>query len=146
MSKPDEILSAVGSLLENDATLSGYVKNFFIGKRVQQVTFPAIAVQQISITETNLTFGTQELIMTIGVHGALQVNNKDIQIVGDGTTKGILDLENDIKKALSSDRFLSGKAVMMSILNSNYHDGEYPIKEVTIELEIQFRQNTFSRT
>lgn len=146
MSTPAEILDAVGDALQNDATLAGYVKNFFIGKRAQIVLFPVIAVQQISLSEKDLTFGTQDLRMSAGVYALIKVDNKDLQSVGDGTTKGILDVENDIKKALSADRTLGGKAIFTRISTTTYDESEYPVKGLAIELEIQFRQGTTTRT
>jgi hypothetical protein len=146
LSKPSEILSQLQDQLQASSYLS-YVNddNILLGTRDNIVQFPTIVIEPIGMKEIDNVYSTQRLFFNIAVVGFIHVMNKDKQIVGDATDKGILDLENDIKKAISSDITLGGYAIDTNLNTTAYEFVEYPIRSLSINLEILFQQTAATR-
>ena len=132
--------------LTNDATLAAYVKNIFFGVRDGIPNFPCLVIEPSELQETDEVYGRQELRLKILIVGFLECNDPELQIVGDATTKGIVDFLLDVKKALSADRTLSGNVIQTYIQNARFEYVEYPLRSFNLSVELFFRQNTTSRT
>jgi len=145
MSKPADILSQLKTILENSSDLS-YVKNVFLGYREGIVQFPVIILEPVRIVESDGVYGRQDLRLSVAIIGFISVKNKDKQIVGDANYKGILDFENDVKKAISADRTLGGYAIHTTFIETRYEFVEYPVRGFAIDVEVRFRQDTKERT
>jgi len=77
----------------------------------------------------------------------IQAHDKEKQIVGNTTVRGILDVENDIKKAISADTTLGANVIKSRIVNTVYGELEdYPVRSLAIEVDIWFRQRLSTRT
>jgi hypothetical protein len=149
MSNTATILGKVQTQLRNSSYLSYVDNNFiFLGVRDNITNFPCIVIEPDSNDESDLIYGKQSMVFRVIVTAHIQVFDKDKQLQGDTVNKGILDLENDIKKAISADRTLgiTGSYVFARITATTYEFVEYPIRSVAILLEIEFRQNTTTRT
>ena len=146
MSKTADVLSQFKTQLSGSSDLS-YVKNVFLGRRERIVTYPTIIIDYLGTDETDEIYDRQELNLKVVVIGIINTPNEDKQIVGDTNTKGIINFEHDIKKAISSDRTIGGYAVWTKILSSRTDEYEnYPMRAVALEVDIQFRQDSDSRT
>jgi hypothetical protein len=147
MSTPAEVLTALHTQLTDDTTLSEYVKNIYLGIRENITAFPFIIIEPIKTTETEERYGIQTLKMRVAVIGYIQSINKDTPIIGDTNNKGILDIENDIKKAIDSSRTLSGNCIHTSLAGESTYDiSNYPVRAVQINIDILFEQQSNVRT
>jgi hypothetical protein len=144
MSTPAEIITQLETQLANNATLS-YVKKVMLGYRENITAFPSIVIEPGEDNETEERYGKQTISFDVTVVGCISVTDKDKQIVGDSGTKGILDFQNDIKKAIDSDRTLGGKCLHVRTPNTKYKVN-FPYREVAITVRILFEQNTNVRT
>jgi len=145
MSKPADVLNQLKTILENSSDLS-YVKNVFLGYREGITQFPVIILEPMRIVESDDIYGRQELRFSVAIIGFISVKDKERQIVGDANYKGILDFENDIKKAISADRTLGGYAIHTTFIETRYEFVEYPVRGLAIDIEVRFRQDTEART
>ena len=147
MSKPATIMDNLKTLLEDSSDLS-YVRdnNILLGYREGLVRYPMIILEPQEIVEEDTTHNRQHLTFTIAVMGFIKVSDKEKQIVGSGTTKGILDMLNDVKKAISSDRTIDSSAIWTKIVKTNFDIEAYPVRSFTIEIEVEYRQNSTNRT
>jgi hypothetical protein len=144
MSTPAEVITQLKSQLAGHAGLS-YVKRVLLGLRNDITQFPSIVIEPVDDREVEERYPTQTLYFTIMINGCISVTDKDKQIIGDETTKGILDLENDIKLGIDLDRTLGGKCIHCKTIGSKYFSN-YPYREVGITLEVEFDQYRGIRT
>jgi len=145
MSTPAEVMTAVQTLLENDSNLS-YVKKVMLGIREEITLFPCIVLEPLDNLELPETYPRQELDFSIGVYGYIRATTKDKQLVGTVAQPGVLDLENDMKLALDSDRVLSCKAYDMAIVRSDYDIKYWPIRGVLMQVVYKLKQTIGERT
>lgn len=146
MSNPAAIITALKDQLTDDATLSEYVKSIFLGVREGIAQFPAIVIEPVGMDEDDDIRDHQELYFTVAVMAYVNVKDADKQIVGDSDVKGILDVENEVKKAISSDKTLGGLVANLEIKETRYDVVDYPVRAFSINVIIYFRQNLTSRT
>jgi len=144
MSTASSIMEKLKTQLEGNANLS-YVSGVFIGARESVTLFPALFIEPIRNEETSESLAYQRLTLTVAILGYVSVRNVDKQIVGDTKTRGIIDLENDIKKAVSSDRSLGGLAIDTRIRQSVYGRSEHPARSISIEIDIDYAQDETER-
>lgn len=143
---PASIISAIKDKLEDNATLSGYIKQFLLGVRENITLFPCIIIEFVGDRLIAESYPNEQRILTANITAYVQVLNKDKQIVGDTNTKGVADVENDIRKALSSDNTLGLTDVYDSRIVSSVHDFEqYPVRGFAINFEVHYRQNRTTR-
>jgi len=147
MSKPVDIINQLLTQLQDSSALS-YVQdaNILKGARESITLFPCIVLEPIRITEKDYVYEKQRLVMNIAVVGFTKVLNKDDQITGSGDDRGIMTLENDVKKAISSDITLGGYAIDTNIKETVYELIEYPIRGFSINIEVLFEQDAVNRT
>lgn len=139
------ILNQLKTQLAADATLASYVKKFFLGVREDITNFPAIVIEPLLNQEGDEIYTRQEMNFRVYVIAFIKVEDPDKHLVGDANVKGILDVENDIKKAISSDRTLGGTCYHTRILQTLFEFVDFPLRSVKMEVEMYFRQNTTTR-
>ena len=103
--KLETIFEKVKSILEDDAVLKVYIKKVFAGTRenIPVNNFPCIILEPAKAPELPITLPHKmEIGFKITIYAYIKIYDVDKQIVGDDTTKGILDLNHDIKKALGA--------------------------------------------
>lgn len=145
-----DIINEVQAILEANTSLSVYVKKVYQGVRVdiQDVNFPCIILEPVMNTEkieldSNVL---QRLYLKLSINAYVRVSKMDLQISGDSTHKGILDIENDIKKALSAFYpALNDQAIHFKFLQSQYDIQRWPIRGVSIEIDFYYQQNILTR-
>jgi len=147
MSKPADVLNQIKTQLANYSGLS-YVndESIFLGVRESITIFPCIIIEPISISEQDNAYPNERLTMRVAVMGYINCTDKDKQIVGNSNDKGILDVENDVKLALDSDRTLGGNAIHLDIAETTYQFVEYPIRSFAINIDVLFQQTKGTRT
>lgn len=148
MSKPAEILEQLRDQLQGSANLS-YVKDemIFLGARDGLTFFPVICIEREELVEEEYAYPLARLKMTVQLLIFIKTEQKEYQLVGDGSSvKGTLDIENDVKLAIDSDRTLGGKAIHTEILNSVDGIAEYPVRTVDMRLSVWFQQTRSVRT
>lgn len=148
MSKPADILSALQDQLKNSADLS-YINDecIFLGARESLSQYPCIVIEPLPNSveinnDMNIYVDIRYFVAVIAYNKVMESNK---QIVGDSNVKGIADIENDLKKAISSDGTLGGVAVETIIHTSDLDFQEWPVRSVALEVEIFFRQNRTTR-
>lgn len=144
---PASIVSAIKTALEDSSYLSYINDNsIFLGVRDSISVFPCIIIEPIGNTLTDEAMPNEYLILNINITAYIQVYDKEKQIVGDTQTKGVLDVENDIKKALSSNSTLGLAEVIDTKIVNSVHDFEqYPVRGFAINLEVHYKQNRTTR-
>lgn len=147
MSKPSDITTALITLLKNSSYLT-YVgqSQFLVGVRESITQFPCIILEPVSGLEKEHVYPVERITRRYAIMGYILVTNKDLQIVGNSAIKGIDDMENDIKLALDSDRTLGGKAIFVHIVDSKCDFVSYPVRDITITIDVDFQQTRGTRT
>ncbi|MCK9324721.1 MAG: hypothetical protein M0P69_04415 [Bacteroidales bacterium] len=147
MSTSTAIITALKTQLEDSDSLS-YVKDVFLGVRDNVTQFPCIIIEPLGSEESDAIYPSQEIVLLVAVHGFIRIMDKDLQIIGSGAIKGVMDFENDIKKALSEDRRLgiSGSDVNVTIGATRMDYEAYPVRNLVVEVKIYFRQPSEART
>lgn len=148
MSTPAQVTSAIITQLKNSSDLS-YVNDLAIlnGARDDINVYPTILLEptydeeEDTDTNTKVTLRSGFVLMAYN-----RVSEVSKQIVGDVNSKGIKDILNDIKKALSSDRTLGGVAIDVRIGRAEYDFNEFPTRMVALGIEVIFRQTESTRT
>lgn len=141
MATPKGVLQALEAQLKASSALSGVSDtNIFTGARENIAQYPAIFIEPVQISESDIVYDRQRLTFRVAIIGIVQSHNKETQI------DDLLDLENNIKKALSSDITLSSNAIDLNIRETNYVIIEYPVRGCQITIEILFQQQHEART
>ena len=148
MPTPDTIFDALHSQLVAASGLS-YVKKIFKGIRmnVMDDQRPCIMLEISSngnITEF-LANRITNVKMGVSVIAQIVCLDQDAQIVGNAAYKGILDIENDIRKAIDDDLHLSDNAILTEHGVAEYDvefTASYPYRSVLIPVTILYRQTS----
>ena len=145
------ITQKVKSILESDSTLSNYVAKFYLGNRenVPDSNFPCIFIHPVKNDESagedlNTLLRLHWHLLIVGCVHAMDVEK---QLIGDDNYKGIMDLENDIKKAL--DAYypnLGGTGIVFNFIDSAYDNQEWPVWKVYITVDIYYQQTRGTRS
>ena len=109
------------------------------------IEFPCIFIEPISTEEVDNGFACQDVTFNVAVVGVIETTDEDAQIIGDTDDKGMLDIENDIKKAVCSDRTVGNTAYYCVVLRTNYSEKELNIRKCQIDVQIKFKQNASTR-
>lgn len=148
MSTPTQIVNAIISQLQSSSSLS-YINDLAIlnGARDDINIYPMLILEPTYDDELDTDTNTKVDIKSGFVLMAYnRVNEISKQIVGDSNNKGVKDIINDIKKAISSDRTLGGVAIDTKIGRASYDFDEFPTRMVALEIEVHFRQTESTRT
>lgn len=142
-----EILTALVSQLKNSSSVSSVGDtNILLGKRSNITEYPVIVIEPGLSRKLNDTFPEETWSLRVNVAAGIHHFDESKQIVGDSNIDGIMDLENDVRKALSEDYTLGGKCLNLSILESSPDDGsDFPIRGFLMVIEILFKQNRTTR-
>jgi len=153
MSTPKDVLTEVKSVLTADATLAGYVKRVVLGLReaVPDTDYPIIMIEPAQLGEEELMSDFADGLLRVTI--VAYTKNWDIegQLTGDANYKGVLDIENDIKKALAAVwPSLNGKAATFDFTQSEFAISDassaFPLRGVFMDLDVRFRTSFSART
>jgi len=146
--KLEDIWNKVKTILEEDTVLSPYIKIIYSGTRdnIPVNLFPCIILELTNAPEEAVTMPHKmEINFTITIWAYIKIYDVDKQIVGDATTKGILDINFDIKKAFGSHLDLDGECLYFSFPNTRFDFDSYPFRGVGIDMQITLRQSFVTR-
>lgn len=146
--KLEDIWNKVKIILEEDTVLSPYIKVVYSGTRddIPVNMFPCIILEPTNAPEEPVTMPhNTEINFTVTIFGYIKIFDVDKQIVGDATTKGILDLNFDIKKALGAHIDLDGNCLYFSFPDTRFDFSSYPFRGVEIDIKITLRQSFVTR-
>ncbi len=146
MSKPEDVMDALRDQLVADTDLIAMGVTVFLGVRTKMTEVPYLCIEPVEDIETDQIHDRQENTFRIAIIGVLKMHDKESQIVGDNEDISILNYKNKICKAISSDVTLNGQAIFTRIQNSTYDIYDFPIRLVTIHLDVIYRQGYTSRT
>lgn len=136
------------STLENNPTLSEYVKYIFQGRRynLEADSLPCIMLEPVKNNEPHKDFNqTQDIWLSLDLFAFSSNNPHEFKktIVGGVDYKGILDIENDIRACLASSYTL-GENVIDTRCGPTVFDaldiGKYPVRGMLIPIKILYRQ------
>ena len=145
MTTPAQAITALRAQLQDSDNLS-YIKKVYDGVRKDNTLLPCIVLEADENNETFTGYPIVNLVFRGFIFCFIQVHNKDKQLVGDTKTKGILDVENDIKKAIGEDFTLGGVVETVNFGRTIYDQRYYPRRAVVLEAHIEFKQNVNTRT
>lgn len=148
MPTPDTIFDALHSQIVAASGLS-YVKKVFKGIRsnISDDQRPCIILEISNNGNIGEFLANRVCNVKMGVSIIAQIicYDQDVQIVGNNAYKGILDIENDIRKAIDDDIQLSSNAILVEHGVAEY-DVEftqtYPYRSVLIPVTVQYRQTS----
>ena len=146
--KLETIWNKVKTILEEDTVLSPYIKVVYSGTRdnVPVNMFPCIILEPTNAPEEPVTMPhNTEINFTITIWAYIKIYDVDKQIVGDATTKGVLDVNFDIKKALGAHIDLDGECLYFSFPNTRFDFDSYPFRGVGIDMQVTLRQSFVTR-
>ena len=146
--KLETIFNKVKSILEADAVLKTYIKKVYSGTRsdIPTSNFPCIFLEPTDAPEKDVTIPHGiEVGFGMMIVAYIKVMDIDKQIVGDATTKGILDVNYDIKKALGAYVDLDGTCLTYTLPDTRFTFENYPFRGVEIDLDILLKQNFVTR-
>lgn len=146
--KLETIYEKVKSILEDDAVLETYIKKVFAGTRdnIPVNNFPCIILEPAKAPEKFITMPHKvEIGFMITIFAYIKIFDVDKQIVGDATTKGILDVNFDIKKALGAYIDLDGECIYFEFLDTRFDFDSYPFRGVEMDMEVILRQDFKTR-
>ncbi len=137
------------STLQNNPTLEGYINYVYEGRRydVTADNFPCIMLEPTGNNEVEKDMNqTKDIFLNINLFAFSSPADPDFKkaIVGDGSYKGVLDIENDIRACLQSSYDLGGTVIDTRLdptVFDNVDLGEkYPIRGMLIPIKILYRQ------
>jgi len=146
--KVETIFNKVQSILEDDLVLKEYIKKVYAGTRADIPTsnFPCILLEPTNAPERDATMPHGiEIDLGITIFAYIKVMDIDKQIVGDATTKGILDVNYDIKKALGAYVDLDDTCLTYTLPDTRFTFENYPFRGVEIDMDIMLKQNLVTR-
>ena len=144
------VWNQIKTVLSTDTDLS-YIKKVFEGFRdmVPEDNYPCIYIEPVQSPESPYSTGNRVKInFDIQIIGEMLALDFDHQIYGytytetvDGvpvtrTVKGIMDIGNDIKSALSKSMNLSGTCQSFTFTDMTYSFKEFPFRQVSIIMKI----------
>ena len=136
------------STLENNPSLSIYIKKVFEGRRynIEPESLPCIMLEPVRNNEIEKDMNqVKNLYFSVDLY-AFSSNNFhefDKTIVGQQDYKGILDIENDIRACLQSSYTLGDNVIDVKFEPTVFDQldlGKYPVRGMLIPLKILYRQ------
>jgi len=128
-------------VLLTDDTLRKYINGvIFDGVREKIIDFPCLVIEPISRDERDDTYPTQRITGRFAITGFTKVLNPDDQL------DEVFDFENMVLTALGGDRRLSENAEIVRIVQTVYEFELYPVRNFTIQVDVEYRQNSVLRT
>jgi len=146
--KLEDIWNKIKTILEEDGVLSTYIKIVYSGTRdnIPVNMFHCIIMETTNAPEEAVTMPHNTAItFTVTIWAYVKIFDVDKQIVGDATTKGVLDISFDIKKALGAHIDLDEECLYFSFPNTRFDFDSYPFRGVGIDMQIVLRQSFVTR-
>lgn len=141
MSKPQDIIESLVTLLKNDNDLRQYIdQRVYKGIRDNTINFPYIVIEPINMLEIDDTYPMQKMRMSLFVAGFFKTIDPDNQI------DELYRFENMVKKAIGADRRLGETVIHIEMSQSAYEFALWPVRNFSIEVGIQFEQDSRTRT
>ncbi len=138
-----EVMKQLKDDFENDVTLAAYIKQVLLGTRENIAEFPCIIIDPVRIRFLLESYPSQDYIADIIIIGYARIHDKDSQFTGvDGEVTGLLDIENDVRNVLMSDRSVDCKILDLKITEVGYDFAEYPVRSFAMRVECQYRKLT----
>jgi len=136
------------SVLQTDASLAAYMKYVFKGMRfnLEPDALPCICVEPI---QNNEIVNDMNQIKNVRLNFDVIAfsycpTDSDKTIVGDANYKGILDIENDIRKALTDNNTLNDNVIDLSMDTTTFDietvEKKYYTRAVVIPVSVLYRQ------
>ena len=150
---PTGIMERVKTKLKESSYLA-YVNQIEIGAR--EGAYPETNKYNIFLepktndeTDADYSWPKVQPKFTISILGYCNVKDVTRQVVGEGNIKGILDFEEDIKKALGPEKqsadVLGCNAINFWFGATGYDFSAWPVRGFELELIIQYRQDFITR-
>jgi hypothetical protein len=152
MTDTADVIKALQDVLQG----SSYITNdlgvatddIMLGIRERELNYPCIILEPDINQESDLmdVYNKQDLDFTIDLHCFVKVRDKEKIVAGDDTLKGILDAENNIKKAISATPKLGLNDIIWTYIEDcEFSYQNYPIRGLTMRVRVNFRQDRLSR-
>ena len=136
--------------LQNNPTLSGYVKYVYEGYREPETmdvtNMPCLMLEPVQDGEIDKYMNLiQDIYLTINLFAFSSNNFNEFPktIVGDQNYRGILDINNDLRACLISSNTLGGNVIDIKIqptVMDSLPTGKYPIRGLLMPIKILYRQ------
>lgn len=159
MATAKQVLNQVKTVLDADATLAvatkAYIKRIDLGLRrgLAKADFPCIQIEPAVQTESVEPYPNVDAHLMLHIVAYTHVFDIPVLLTGDANYKGVLDLEQDIKKALGSYQFptlgLSG-LIEFTFPRTEFtiseNVAEFPVRGVIIDMDCHYRTTLDTRT
>lgn len=142
------IWTSLISTLENNPTLSKYIKYVYGGKRydLEPESLPCLMLEPRRDGDIEKDFNTiKNVYFEVDLFAVSSNNPHSFKsaIIGDGDYKGILDINNDVRACLQSSNTLGEKVIDIIIEPADFAEGDigkYPVRGLAMLLKILYRQ------
>ena len=134
----EEIIIEVRKVIQAEVT---YLKSVYLGQRASnyKANFPCVFIEPAD-NPTVYGEGYKENTLGLLIVGAVYVQNPELQIIGNDTFKGVMDIEKDIKTAINTEYPDLGCKCLSFELNTIGYDVAYPVRSVSIEGKFKYRE------
>lgn len=144
MTAPKGILTSLETLLEGSSDLTGVADDaIFIGDRdVETLETPNLIIVPIDNQEeiSDVNYDEVRNVLTVALVGTIKDEDRETR------EETLLDLENNVKKAIYSDPYLSQTVNYIFVGRTVYVVGEgLPWASFEMELRIEYDQNKTTR-
>ena len=137
------------STLEDNPTLSGYIKQIFEGRRynIEPESLPCIMLEPIRDGEIHKDMNQyKDIFFSVDLFAFSSNNPHEFKqtIVGTKGYKGILNIENDLRACLQSSNTLGGNVIDIQFEPTVFDQldiGKYPVRGLLMPIKILYRQN-----
>ena len=145
---PSQVWTNLVSTLQNNPTLSAYVKYVYEGYRynIEPENLPCLMLEPVQNNLKGKDLNViKDIYLDINLYGFSTNNYNQFPktIVGDNDYKGILDIENDVRGCLISSYTL-GDSVIDTIIQPSKFDQtnieKYPVRGFLLPLRFLYRQ------
>lgn len=139
------IYNQLVTTLENNGTLSEYIKRVFRGARydIGKDTHPCLMVELVKNNEIEKDFGQIKRIWAeFDVLGFVYEHDQESLIVGDRRKEkyGIADIENDIRACLQSSNTLGDRVIDLAMEPTDFDYTYVPVRGLRIRVKTLYQQ------
>lgn len=158
MATAKQVLNQVKATLDADSTLAvstkAYIQRIDLGIRrgLARADFPCIQLEPATQTELAVAYPNLDCHLLIHLVAYTHVFDLPTLLTGDSNYKGILDLEQDIKKALGAQFPTLGLSGLLeftfprSEFTISDNVAEFPVRGVIIDMDCHYRTDLGTRT
>ncbi|GEM_PF-1503084 len=158
MATAKQVLNQVKTTLDADATLAvstkAYIQRIDLGLRrgIARADFPCIQIEPAMLTEAAVAYPNLDCHLLVHIIAYTQVFDIPTLLKGDANYKGVLDLEQDIKKALGALFPTLGLTGLIEFtfprteFTISDNVAEFPVRGVIIDMDCHYRTTLDTRT